>query len=347
MLKSFFLSKTYGPYAWLMGFVICFISWYSVEMAVALNQWNREIYDTLQQLNEARFWDLLISWNWNTLSDFILLRENRLTETPIAPSLLQYIVFYIPIAVYFTWQTQRYLFKWRQSNTEYYLRRWENCGTDIEGASQRIQEDLAKFGKTLEGLFINALKSILTLIAFIPILWTLSEGLPIFDGKFIPGFLVWIALAMSLGGTLISVLVAWKLPGLEFNNQVVEARFRKKLVHAEDNLKDRLLGDLFPMFDSVRRNYYRLFNWYLGLSIWQSAFGILLGNVALIALAPAFFAQLITLGVFFQVLNAFGRVESSMTFFVDSWGTIVEFMSVVKRLRQFNKALDESENKNK
>ncbi len=191
------------------------------------------------------------------------------------------------------------------------------------------------------------MKSILTLIAFIPILWTLSEGLPIFDGKFIPGFLVWIALAMSLGGTLISVLVAWKLPGLEFNNQVVEARFRKKLVHAEDNLKDRLLGDLFPMFDSVRRNYYRLFNWYLGLSIWQSAFGILLGNVALIALAPAFFAQLITLGVFFQVLNAFGRVESSMTFFVDSWGTIVEFMSVVKRLRQFNKALDESENKNK
>tara|TARA_R110000744_G_scaffold31384_2_gene73824 strand:- start:676 stop:1665 length:990 start_codon:yes stop_codon:yes gene_type:complete len=326
-----------------MGLVICTISWYSVELSVTLNQWNREIYDTLQQLDEPRFWDLLIGWDWNTLHSFVTLEKNVITDKPIVPSLVQYIVFFIPIAVYFTWQTQRFLFKWRQANTEYYLMRWENCPTEIEGASQRIQEDLQKFGKTLEGLFINALKSILTLIAFIPILWTLSEGLPIYDGKFIPGFLVWIALAMSVGGTFISVIVAWKLPGLEFNNQVVEAKFRKQLVLGEDDMKHRLVADLFPMFDNVRRNYYRLFNWYMGLSVWQTAFGILLGNVALIALAPAFFAQLITLGVFFQVLNAFSRVESSMTFFVDSWSVIVDFMSVVKRLRQFNKALDEGD----
>jgi len=343
MLKSFFMTKQYAPFAWSIGLVIGFLSWYSVEMAVALNQWNREIYDTLQSLNEAKFWDLLLGWDWNTLSQFVTLQKDLVKDVPIIPSLVQYVVFYIPIAVAFTWIVQRYLFKWRQANTEHYLRRWENCNTPIEGASQRIQEDLAKFGKTLEGLAVNALKSVLTLLAFIPILWTLSEGLPIFNGQFIPGFLVWIALAMSIGGTLISVIVAWKLPSLEFNNQVVEAKFRKQLVLGEDDIKARIIGDLFPMFDSVRRNYYKLFNWYLGLSIWQTAFGILLGNVALIALAPSFFAQLITLGVFFQVLNAFGRVEASMTFFVDSWSVIVEFMSVVKRLRQFNKALDEDE----
>ena len=337
------MTKQYAPFAWSIGLVIGFLSWYSVEMAVALNQWNREIYDTLQSLNEAKFWDLLLGWDWNTLSQFVTLQKDLVKDVPIIPSLVQYIVFYIPIAVAFTWIVQRYLFKWRQANTEHYLRRWENCNTPIEGASQRIQEDLAKFGKTLEGLAVNALKSVLTLLAFIPILWTLSEGLPIFNGQFIPGFLVWIALAMSIGGTLISVIVAWKLPSLEFNNQVVEAKFRKQLVLGEDDMKARIIGDLFPMFDSVRRNYYKLFNWYLGLSIWQTAFGILLGNVALIALAPSFFAQLITLGVFFQVLNAFGRVEASMTFFVDSWSVIVEFMSVVKRLRQFNKALDEDE----
>mgnify|MGYP006089887409 FL=1 len=343
MLESFFLSRRYGPYAWAMGFVICTISWYSVELSIALNQWNREIYDTLQELNEERFWELLLSWDWDVLQSFITLEKDAVTDKVIVPSLVQYIVFFIPIAVYFTWQTQRYLFKWRQANTEYYVKRWENCPTQIEGASQRIQEDLQKFGKTLEGLFINALKSILTLIAFIPILWTLSEGLPIYNGQFIPGFLVWIALAMSLGGTVISIIVAWKLPTLEFNNQVVEARFRKQLVLGEDDMNQRMVDDLFPMFDNVRRNYYRLFNWYTGLSIWQTAFGILLGNVALIALAPAFFSELITLGVFFQVLNAFGRVESSMTFFVDSWSVIVDFMSVVKRLRQFNRALDEGD----
>ena len=343
MLKSFFLSRKYSAFAFSIGFVILFLSWYSVEMSVALNQWNREIYDTLQELNEGRFWDLLLGWNWEVLSQFITLQKDPARDVVIVPSLLQYIVFYIPIAVAFVWIVQRYLFKWRQANTEYYLTRWENTTMKIEGASQRIQEDLAKFGKTLEQLAVNALKAVLTLLAFIPILWSLSEGLPIYNGQFIPGFLVWIALAMSLGGTMISVIVAWKLPSLEFNNQVVEAKFRKQLVLGEDNMSQRLVADLFPMFDSVRRNYYRLFNWYLGLSVWQTAFGIMLGNIALLALAPSFFAQLITLGVFFQVLNAFGKVEGSMTFFVDSWGTIVEFISVVKRLRQFNKALDDAE----
>ena len=342
-LQSFFLTKKYAAYAWAMGSVICFISWYSVQLSVAINEWNKEIYDAIQQYNEPYFWQLLFGWNWDHLKDFITLTEDPLTETRIVPSLVQYFVYYIPIAVYFTWQTQRFLFKWRESNTRYYLNRWENVKTKIEGASQRIQEDLQKFGATLEGLFINALKSSLTLLVFIPILWRLSEGLPVWNGQFIPGFLVWIALAMSLGGTLISILVAWKLPQLEFNNQVVEARFRKQLVLGEDDMSKRLVADLFPMFDSVRRNYYKLFNWYMGLSVWQTAFGILLGNIALVAIAPAYFQQLVTLGVFFQVLNAFGKVEGSMTFFVDSWGTIVSFISVIKRLRQFNKALDKAE----
>ena len=102
------MSKQYAVFAYSLGFVICFLSWYSVEMAVALNQWNREIYDTLQTLNQDRFWDLLIGWDWNTLHQFILLQENPITEKPIVPSFVQYIVFYIPIAVAFTWIVQRY-----------------------------------------------------------------------------------------------------------------------------------------------------------------------------------------------------------------------------------------------
>ena len=66
------------------------------------------------------------------------------------------------------------------------------------------------------------------------------------------------------------------------------------------------------------------------------------GNIAIVVLAPSYFGQLITLGVLFQVINAFGRVESSMTYFIDRWTTIVEFMSVIKRIKEFDKALVES-----
>jgi peptide/bleomycin uptake transporter len=116
------------------------------------------------------------------------------------------------------------------------------------------------------------------------------------------------------------------------------------LVHSEDDFKERLSEDLFPMFASIKRNYYRLFNYYMGFGIWQTGFSLLAGNVAIVILAPSYFAQLITFGVLIQVLNAFGRVEGALTFFIDRWTTIVDFQSVIKRLREFNKVLDEADN---
>ena len=341
MLKSFFGSYAYAFYAWAMLSVLLGISWYTVEILVFYNAWNKEIYDVIQTLNEDRFWELFLGFNLERMWDFLMLTEDTM------PSFVEIIILYTPIAVYAAWQTQRYCFKWREANTHHYLRRWEDCDAKIEGGSQRIQEDLMIFGKTLQGLFTGFFSSILILFAFLPMLWNVSEGLPIWNGQIIPGFLVWVALSVSIGGTLISVILGWKLPKLEYNNQKVEATFRKQLVFSEDDFKARATEVLFPMFSSVKRNYYRLFNWYMGFGVWQTAFGLCVGNLALIVLAPAYFQQLITLGVLFQVLNAFGRVESSMGFFIDRWTTIVDFLSVIKRIREFNTALDQAELKDK
>lgn len=350
MLTSFFLHKQNAFYAWGMLSLLLGISWYTVEILVFYNSWNREIYDAIQTLQEDRFWQLFLGWDSNRIQDFIFLNEFRTGNTidnldsiPTIPSFIEIITLYTPIAVYATWQTRRYCFHWREANTHYYLRRWENCKAQIEGGSQRIQEDLMQFGKTLQNLFTGFFSSILILFAFLPILWNLSEGLPIWNGKMIPGFLVWVALAVSLGGTLVSIILGWKLPGLEYNNQKVEAIFRKQLVFSEDNFKARATEVLFPMFSSVRRNYYRLFNWYMGFGVWETVFGLVVGNLALLVLAPAYFDELITLGVLFQVINAFGRVENSMGFFIDRWTIIVDFISVIKRLREFNIALDTAE----
>ena len=340
MLKSFFWTPKYVLYAWLMLAWLLFIGWFNVQILVYYNAWNREFYDAIQTLQEDRFWDLFWGFNVTRFWDFVTL---NMDEKTMVPSFLEILIIYVPMVTYATWQTQRYTFAWREANTHYYLTRWENSTAKIEGGSQRIQEDLMIFGKTLQSLFSGFVNKIFVLAAFIPVLWTLSEGLPIWNGQIIPGFLVWAALTLSIGGTLLSFLLGIKLPGLEYNNQVVEAKFRKKLVHSEDDFSERMTADLFPMFASVKRNYYRLFNWYMGFGIWQTAFGMLAGNVALVVLAPSYFAQLITFGVLIQVLNAFGRVEGALTYFIDRWTTIVDFQSVIKRLREFNKVLDEAE----
>ena len=69
------------------------------------------------------------------------------------------------------------------------------------------------------------------------------RSLPVWNGQIIPGFLVWVALSVSIGGTLISLLLGWKLPGLEYRNQVVEAKMRRQLVFSEDDFSQEQLHD--------------------------------------------------------------------------------------------------------
>ena len=65
-------------------------------------------------------------------------------------------------------------------------------------------------------------------------------------------------------------------------------------------------------------------------------------------MAPTIVSGLITLGVLQQILRAFGRVENSLQYLVNSWSTIVELISVYKRLRAFeveiNKQINSPEN---
>lgn len=335
MLKSFFWSKGHAFYAWAVLACILAITWYNVEILVYYNTWNKQFYDAIQNLQEAEFWQLLWGFSLNGLWSLITLKEG------LVPSFLEIIIVYTPMSAFVIWLSQRFAFRWREANTQYYLERWERSTAKIEGGSQRIQEDLMLFGKTLQSLFTGFFNAVLVLFAFLPILWQLSEGLPVWNGQVIPGFLVWVALAVSVGGTLFSFLLGLKLPGLEYNNQVVEAKFRKHLVFSEDDYSYRLTQDLFPMFAAIKKNYHKLFNWYFSFSVWQTAFGLVVGNLAIIVLAPSYFAQLITLGILFQVLNAFGRVENSLSFFIDRWTTIVDFQAVVRRIREFDKTLTE------
>ena len=333
MLKSFFLTKKYGPYAWLILALLLAISWYTVQILVIYNLWNRDIMDALEGLQAERFWTLFVGWDMSRLWSLIMLDKESI------PSFIEIVVLFTPIAVYSTWQTQRYTFKWREANTLYYLKRWNASKIKIEGASQRMQEDLMMFGDILQGLFAGLFSAILMLIYFIPILWGISAGLPIWNGQIIPGFLVWVVLVMSLGGTFISIVLAWPLVGFEKLNQVVEAVFRKRLVFSEDNFALRAYNELADMFTAVRKSYYRLFNWYMGFSVWQQMFGFAVGNLALFVLAPSYFLQLITLGVLFQALNAFSRIENSLTFFVDRWQVVVKLAAVVSRINTYDKAL--------
>lgn len=110
---------------------------------------------------------------------------------------------------------------------DYYLQRWPLL-RQIEGASQRVQEDTRQFAKMVESIGASVLHSLLTLFAFLPILAELSEKvheLPLIGA--VPHAMVKLTILWALLGTVGLALVGMRLPGLEFQNQLVEAAFRK------------------------------------------------------------------------------------------------------------------------
>lgn len=224
--------------------------------------------------------------------------------------------------------------------TDFYTSKWQQV-RQIEGASQRIQEDTMRFAGIMESLGVRFLDSIMTLIAFLPILWALSEHvkeLPLIGE--VPQALVFVAILWSIFGTLLLAVAGIKLPGLEFKNQRVEAAYRKELVYGED-FEDRAEpAKLSELFYNVRQNYFRLYANYLYFNVVRYSYLNVGQFVPLIALAPSIVAGAFTLGIMQRILNAFNQVEGSFQFLINSWTTIVELMSIYKRLKAFEAAIN-------
>ena len=226
---------------------------------------------------------------------------------------------------------------------DYYTEHWQKL-RKIEGASQRVQEDTMIFARIVEGLGVSIVDSVMTLFAFLPILWSLSSyvtALPIVGE--IPAPLFQAAIFWSLFGTILLMVAGIKLPGLEFNNQKVEAAYRKELVYGEDSEEHAEPVTLKELFNNVRKNYFRIYLHYSYFNV-ARMFYLQVDNIfAYIILIPTIIAGKITYGLFQQIITAFGQVGSSFQFLVNSWPTIIELISVQKRLKAFESTLNDEE----
>ncbi|MGO1297077.1 MAG: peptide antibiotic transporter SbmA [Vibrio sp.] len=301
--------------------VIISIVWFQVEVSVRLNDWYGDFYNLIQTA--------LGHPNSIKLSQFYneLMTVGILLMTSILVSVLN--AFFV----------SHYVFRWRTALTEYYTSKWQTV-RHIEGASQRIQEDTMRFANIMENLGVSLLNAIMTLIAFLPILWHLSAKvttLPLV-GHVSQG-LVFVSIIWSIIGTCLLGVAGIKLPGLEFKNQKVEAAYRKELVYGEDNAQRGQPTTLKALFSDVRFSYFRLYLHYVYFNVVRYGY-LQFGNfIPLIILAPSIVAGAFTLGVMQRIMNAFGKVENSFQYLVNSWTTIVEMLSIYKRLKAFEQAI--------
>jgi peptide/bleomycin uptake transporter len=297
--------------------VLIFFIWFQVQLDVMINNWFGTFYNMVQQA---------------------LGKPGAVTQEQFFGQLATFAgiaLIAITTAVLTAFVTSHYIFRWRTAMNDYYVANWRRL-RHIEGASQRVQEDTQRFASTLESLGASLIDALMTLIAFLPILWVLSahvKELPLIGE--VPQALVFVAVIWAALGTALLAIAGIRLPGLEFRNQRVEAAFRKELVLGEDDADRAQAPTLQGLFRDVRANYFRLYWNFLYFNVFR--YGYLQASVLVpyIALAPSIVAGGLTLGVMQQIIRAFGRVEGSFQYLVKSWTTIVSLISIYKRLRAF------------
>ncbi|MCP4876066.1 MAG: peptide antibiotic transporter SbmA [Gammaproteobacteria bacterium] len=316
---------------------ILFSTYFSVQVSVAINHWRRPFFDLVQnalagsagQAND----EIKIARSAEEVSSF----SNGLYDLVLTFAEIAFLAIFVYVITKFF--VSHFIFRWRTAMNDYYTAQWETV-RKIEGASQRIQEDTMRFAEIMENLGVSIVDSVMTLFAFLPLLWALSvhvTELPVVGVIAHPLFVA--ALVWSVFGTGLLAVVGIKLPGLFFKNQRVEAAFRKELVYGEDDETRAQPPTLKELFANVRKNYFRIYFHYMYFNVARMLY-IQADNIFVyVLLIPTIAAGAITWGILQQILTAFSQVSNSFQYLVNSWTTIVELLSIYKRLSSFEAAI--------
>jgi peptide/bleomycin uptake transporter len=312
-----FAPHPWAPWSIIGSALILFTSYFQVQVSVAINSWYGPFYNMVQAaLSKSA--PVTLEQFYGELSTF-------------AGIALVAVV----VGVMTRFFVSHYIFRWRTAMNDFYMANWQQLRS-IEGASQRVQEDTMRFATTMEGLGVNLISAVLTLLAFLPVLLKLSSNvseLPLIGS--IPYPLVFAAVIWSVLGTGALALIGIRLPAIEFFNQRVEAAYRKELVLGEDEAARADPPTVSALFADIRRNYFRLYLNFMYFNIGRIVYLQTDTIFPYILLAPTIVAGKITLGAMNQILNAFAQVRTSFQYLVNSWSTIVELISIYQRLRGF------------
>ncbi len=315
----------FAPHPWqnwsILGTaLILFTSYFNVQVSVALNNWRGPFFDLVQKALSA---------------------PNAVTSPELYKLILVFAqISFVAVGVYAATQffISHYVFRWRHAMNDYYMSHWPRA-RQVEGAAQRVQEDTMRFADIMQTLGAAFVDSLMTLFAFLPLLDALSAQVPALPivGQ-IPHSLVFAAIFWSLFGTVLLAVAGIRLPGLNFRNQRVEAAYRKELVYGEDDAARAHPATTTEMFSAVRTNYFRMYWHYAYFNVFRSMYFQADNIFGYLIMIPTIAAGKITFGALQQILTAFGQVSSSFQYLVNAWTTIVELLSIHKRLKGFEAA---------
>ncbi|HYO04364.1 MAG TPA: ABC transporter ATP-binding protein/permease [Mycobacterium sp.] len=346
-----------GPYftgrqsisVWLLVGVLLLSVMFSVRMDVLFSYYGNDQYSALQVAFEGAsagndaVRDSGIRGFWFSILVFALLVITYLAQTLLDLYLMQFFIIRWRV-----WLTDRLTSDWLDGRAYY---RGRFIDDPIDNPDQRIQQDIDVFTTgtgpetntptvgTSTTLLFGAVYSIVSVVAFTPILWNLAGPLTFF-GVTVPKALFWIVLLFVAVATVVSFWIGRPIIRLSFRNEMTNAAFRYALVRVRDAAEavgfsrgERVerIG-LSDRFARIIVNY-RALVWrgvaFLG---WNKAMSQIVDPLPLIVQAPRLFAGEINLGDVSQSSSAFRSVQGSLSFFRAVYDSFASYRATIIRL---------------
>ena len=165
----------------------------------------------------------------------------------------------------------------------------------------------------------------------------------------ISGYLFWAAFFYSILGTCVTHLVGRKLVKLNFIQQRYEADFRFSMIRLRESSESvafyRGEGQESKVFKErftlLLDNFWKIVTKQKQLVWLTSGYSQIAIIFPFVAAMNRYLAKEFTLGGLMQVASAFGRVQDSLSYFVDTYSSLATWQSVVMRLTYFGRHMQE------
>jgi vitamin B12/bleomycin/antimicrobial peptide transport system ATP-binding/permease protein len=299
---------------WLVLGLLLFLAFIVSSLNVLISYVFRFIDNALNGRNPEVFWQFLGVYGITLVVAIPILISYRYTRRKLA-------------LFWRSWLTDTFL-KDYFSNRNYYELDSNAANTDIDNPDQRMTEDVNSFTTTILDLILDILDSILDLVAFTGILYSISTQLTI-------GLFGYVSL-----GTILAIWIGTKLIKINFNQLRLEGDFRYGMVHVRDNAESIAfyrgenleLGQVESRLGRAIRNYDLLIIWFAFLDIFQYAYNYFARLVPYLIVAPLYFAKQVDFGTIGQGIFAFQMVLSALSIIPTRIQSISSFAASIERL---------------
>jgi putative ATP-binding cassette transporter len=286
-----------------------------VGLAIWINYWNRELFDSLEQRSLSQF--VL------QIGEFAVIFFLTMTVTGAH----LYVKRWLQLD-WRDWLSSRLLDHWMNKGQHYQLLYTPGEHDNPDG---RIADDIRIVTEMTISLGHTLFYSILILFSFIDILLDVSGSANVPGTNIgVHGYMVWMAFLYAGIGAAVGSLLGRPLIKSTNSLQTAEADFRFSLSrareHAEaivlmqgERAERKLFAKLFASLTSCWNKQTMAYAWIVSYS---TGYGTLLPVFPLLIAAPQYIAGAMTLGVLMQAAQAFQKLTSALSWPVDSLGDI-------------------------